>query len=689
MFKKLLVIISLLLLINHTIDYQSSQYDGVREQISYVQTNPYYVQLQTQLTPVYSYLDGVKSKTGSVYGEHVKKHVDSITEKFYQSPIYQNVKPYVSTLSRHLTVLNNYSNHYIADLSFKLIRYNFKGKFQCLQNCTLKFYRGKISPIVNFATEHAYKYGTILVEELEFFIKYSYALLEKYCHTHISPFYQASIAPHVNQIYTKYLEPPYVQYIKPVYVKHFEPIVSCVKGQVCKHYKMLKLQQALGLSRDLVSQSYKNTMGYFQEQAQQQEPSSSSSSSELQIIDEEGNQLEIISDAATQDLTLAQNLQGWKEYMDQRIYSFFSDFEAEVEEMEEAKLSKYQPQITELLQELSLTLHSDYNEINKVISIINSHEAVLENGEEVELDSMGNIIDHKISRQEFRDLLSAGKERGGDNSEKINNKLRELVSEIEIEVDNIRHTQVDTFEDFYVIAIKEYSENIMASDYASSAGSAGSSESEMSEWRAYAKVKRNLISKRDELTQFKPALLKLEKLLSEIKFTLKTFEHEQGSYYSLLRAKANIEFQTREQREREELELIERGEAAENEEEIIGTLTQTVLRIQTVGGDIEPVETAQADTVAQPETTLESQQEPETAEPVAEPVVEPVAEPVAEASTESESEPESSASSASSASSPKSKQSSKRKSKRKTHKKQQTIAMADQAEYNTVDFQSS
>lgn len=770
MFKKFLVILSLLLLLNHSIDYQADEFDGVREQWSYVQSNPYYVQIEAYVSPIYSSIyknehlssavQNIKTRTDSIYVDHIKEYVDVANDNVINSPVYQTVKPYIyeyyGVLNQHLRALNNYITYYAAYSSYEVVKffnhyvlgmfdYDYSAKLECWKRCSLKFYNHQLLPIVNVIGGHTVRYAIIAAEHVELIVRYSFAQINTFLHHYVCPFFQSFIAPHLNHFYQSQVEPHYIKYVNPYIQSHFkpfyfrfvEPSVNCVIGQVSKYYNLLKLEQALGLSKELISNSYKNALSYFQEKEIDK-------SHQLQIIDLDGdNDLEIIEGSNdSKHLSLAQNLEGWKEYMDQRIYSFFSDFENEVEELEEAKISQYQPEITQLLQKLSVDLHHDYNEINKVISIINSHQAFLENGEEVELDSAGNVIDHQITRQEVRDLLKEGQDKGGAGSERVNNKLRELVSLIEIEIDDIRHTQVDTFEDFYVIAIKEYSENIMASDYADSFQKYNKEDAgdDMSEWRAYAKIKKNLIKKRDELTQFKPALLKLEKLLGEIKYTLKTFQHEQGSYYSLLRAKANIEFQTREKREREELELIERGESAENEEEIVGTLTQTFLKVLTVGQDAEAeptvevtaapsvdikkkdfdesvkeeepladeeVEPAATTAISTPELTsaekteevtaaetstesipvieLEETSTSEETQPILESTVEESTKESIESSTEKEQEQEQEQEKSSSSNKPIKKTRSKL-SRKSTTPKNQTVAVADQGVYKTVEL---
>jgi len=258
-------------------------------------------------------------------------------------------------------------------------------------------------------------------------------------------------------------------------------------------------------------------------------------------------------------LTLADEITAWREFIENTVGNIFKNYDKSIVALEKEKVSEAQPGITELLQSLSMNATSDYHYVNRVIYDINSTTTTLENGEVVEVDREGKLIDHKISRQEFRDLLADKREVLKVLADQVNDHLKETVKEVEAELETERRLINDIFEEFAEVAINEFGKKMMYSTFSNSfkkINQEGLEEDDenFSDWREYVKAKNYLIKKREELIQKEPELAIVNGLLKDVAFTLRTLEQESGNGFAILRAKANLAFQFREARERKEEE---------------------------------------------------------------------------------------------------------------------------------------
>lgn len=346
-------------------------------------------------------------------------------------------------------------------------------------------------------------------------------------------------------------------------------------------------------------------------------------------------------------LTLMDEIMHWNSFIEQTIDNIFNNFNKSIEDLQTRDIEEFKPILTASLQNITTLAQQEYNRINKIIFNINSTSAILPNGEEVEVDKLNNIIDHKISRQEFRDVLSESSELLANTANSVNDKLQKLIAKIEEEVENERKLIIDIYEEFAEVSINEFSKKMMYSSYSNSFNQIEKDETDeknFNDWKEYVKTKNFIIKKRDDLTNQKVELNLVQNLLNEVHFTLKTLEQEKGSYFAILRAKANIEFQSREERERYFEEHPDEEYPGDDEPL---TITSTSHKTVTVKEDgdvsfaVEPSETldaveseySESATEAEAEATATATPEPAQAEEeIPEPVQaeEEIPEPVEE-----------------------------------------------------------
>lgn len=449
--------------------------------------------------------------------------------------------------------------------------------------------------------------------------------------THVPPLLEKLVFVHVRAVYAKYLK----------------TYVDRVVFFLTKYYNLLRLNHALNISKRLATSSYQQAAIYFKQASSETVTSEiieattaleedlptetdtfadavptpvvteddaidedktaepvnaeaiiAESTAEAEPADEEEHEHEAeesveLDTKLSQDygneivVTLAEEISGWRAFIYESVDNIFSSFDNSIAELENARVAEFKPKLSAALQDMTSAAQLDYAVINKAIFNVESKTVLLENGETAEVDRNGNIIHHKISRQEFRDLLAEKNAILKEKADGVNALLKSFVSDLEVSIDEERSTIVDVYEEFAEVAINEFSKKMMYSTLSSSFEKLQDKDDEsIHDWKEYVKIKKDIIAKRDALTQKASELPLTNEMLKEIRNTLRTLEHENGSYYAILRAQANLAFQSREKAEREEAKRVEEDEDY--------TITTTVVKFATINADGE-IETDQVD----------------------------------------------------------------------------------------------
>jgi ElaB/YqjD/DUF883 family membrane-anchored ribosome-binding protein len=576
------------------------------------------------------------------YRVYLSQYVAEFTEKLSTSPVsafWQSKKPVVlstyDSLNSHYVKIRELSTKYVA---LGLLKTNLLIRLVATQSChytniartsTEKFLATSKPIIIQY-------YTNVIVPGA----KCAYnTVLEYSCKTgEATSKYTVIALEQIKQSYIKFLKPVLEKYvfvhISSAYRQYAKTYVDKTVSFFVKYYTLFRLNQALNISKKLASSSYNQAVIYFQkakvretsmttpepttaEQEDLPTPTVSDAeygSRETPLLTESEtvthpadvaalydvedlfaestptpdsndneNSQELETKAPFEDseivITLAQEIGNWRKSIYESVEKIYKGFESSVSELESFKIDEIRPVIAKLLQDMTTTANLDYAVINKAIFNIESKTVLLENGETAEVDKDGSIIDHKITRQEFRELLAEKNAVLKEKADTVNTKLQSFISDLEVSIEEERNIIVDVYEEFAEVAINEFSKKMMYSTLASSFEDLPNKKDENSvkDWKEYVKVKKHIISKREELIQKKAELPQVQRLLQDIHETLRALEHENGNYYAILRAKANLAFQERERLEREEAEHIEQGEDY--------TITTTVVKFLTVNED--------------------------------------------------------------------------------------------------------
>ncbi|KAH3663316.1 hypothetical protein OGAPHI_005306 [Ogataea philodendri] len=240
-----------------------------------------------------------------------------------------------------------------------------------------------------------------------------------------------------------------------------------------------------------------------------------------------------------------------------------SDFETQVAKIDSEISSKIQEDLKPQLQELSKLANSNYEDIHVLIHDVN------------------HSTDKKVTRQDMRDILAKASSNLGERADAIVAEFKKYEEEYSDKVLKARTTILETLEEFSESTLTAYSTEIVQKG------------DDWKEWKNYNELKQDLIQTRDLLLNSTPKLEKVNKLMNELNRTLSILVNDGKSYLAILRAKANLEFQSREKAERE----------AEQE------ITSTIVLYDTVVLDEQdhPVSTIHAQEPEQSEQPEEAQ----------------------------------------------------------------------------------
>ncbi|GAV29523.1 hypothetical protein PMKS-003024 [Pichia membranifaciens] len=268
------------------------------------------------------------------------------------------------------------------------------------------------------------------------------------------------------------------------------------------------------------------------------------------------------------------------------ISSASEDFTSQVNELAEEYKTKLHNKLQPEMRALAENVNTGYDDIHELLNRIN------------QIKDESNPL--YVSRQDYRDALAAKKSSIEVQAQEIESKMVKETENFLDDVLKIRVNIIETLEEFADSTLNAYSAAII------------SNGDDWKEWKKYKELKNSIIKFRDELIDKKP-VDDLTGFLNKLKRDTALFANEAGSYMSILRAKANIEFQSREKEEREAREealassIVAEERAAEeqstleenqavmstvieyddDEEEETLTITQTRYVTQTLDSDVE------------------------------------------------------------------------------------------------------
>ncbi|CUS24205.1 LAQU0S14e02564g1_1 [Lachancea quebecensis] len=261
-------------------------------------------------------------------------------------------------------------------------------------------------------------------------------------------------------------------------------------------------------------------------------------------------------DASSLDVPLRDlvqdEFQAWSNTVEQKASNTLTQFDSEVEELVEAKLSKAQPNITSLLQGISESFQSHYRIINRAILDVDcTMELDAETGEQLYFNRDGTQLRKYVTRPLMREFFSSAHAHVDERLETVRAQLEKFVTAVNKEVEQVRQEHLEIYEEWGDVMVSEWSKRMAYVDVVAAMGAEDMNQQQHDNWKKFLKLKKQVVNTRDLLMQHPAKLEKLQKFLNDIQFTLMALQRDAGEYLFILRSQANMAFQTREKLERE------------------------------------------------------------------------------------------------------------------------------------------
>ncbi|KAM3160385.1 Outer spore wall assembly protein SHE10 [Lachancea thermotolerans] len=244
--------------------------------------------------------------------------------------------------------------------------------------------------------------------------------------------------------------------------------------------------------------------------------------------------------------------QAWSNTVEQKASNTLTQFDSEVEELVEAKLSKAQPNITGLLQGISESFQSHYRIINRAILDVDcTMELDPETGEQLYFNKDGTQLRKYVTRPLMREFFSSAHAHVDERLEMVRARLEKFVAAVNKEVEQVRQEHLEVYEEWGDVMVSEWSKRMAYVDVVAAMGAEDMNQQQHDNWKKFLKLKKQVVNTRDLLMQHPAKLERLQKFLNDIQFTLMALQRDAGEYLFILRSQANMAFQTREKLERE------------------------------------------------------------------------------------------------------------------------------------------
>ncbi|ODQ48453.1 hypothetical protein PICMEDRAFT_14025 [Pichia membranifaciens NRRL Y-2026] len=513
---------------------------------------------------------------------------------YVDAPLDAYVKPGFDVVSEHLDKLSSYVSAYREAHEQSVIdtvEYSSKS-ISGLITTIAEFINRTIFPVVRECTKIAISRTNIYSRKLRLYCYLKWNIYAK-------PFLLRGLDKFLASRYGEFL----IQFERSEYFQMFEQTVAYIYRSmvVTFHYmseKVNYIYEIILASRE--TEAYKTMQfkqaflndfakylpGSFNFKSSQSTTSSSTTTTTSISVSLSSPPLLSISVSSTTVSPSVSTGEKYESLLKNTISSASEDFVSQVNELAEEYKARLHNKLQPEMRALAENVNTGYDDIHDLLNRINQVK-----------DETNPLY---VSRQDYRDALAAKKSSIEVQAQEIEDKMVKETENFLDDVLKIRVSIIETLEEFADSTLNAYSAAII------------SNGDDWKEWKKYKDLKNSLIKFRDELIDKKP-VDDLTGFLNKLKRDTALFANEAGSYMSILRAKANIEFQSREKEEKEarEEELArsvvseERAEeeqstlaeiqAAEStvyeydddEEEETLTITQTRYVTQTLDSDVE------------------------------------------------------------------------------------------------------
>ncbi|CCD26880.1 She10p NDAI_0I03120 [Naumovozyma dairenensis CBS 421] len=305
---------------------------------------------------------------------------------------------------------------------------------------------------------------------------------------------------------------------------------------------------------------------------------------------------------------LQADFENWSNTISNKIESITKLFDKDVNKFMKKTLNEKKDMFSDKIGNLNSETEAIFAKLNKAIqdiSCIKGEDPVT--GEIIYFNKDGTTqIEKYVDRPFVRELFEEAHNSLNDLISDIQHEEESLIDQINKRVQLIREEHLDLYEDWADTMINEWSKRMAYVDVVAAhlnneenGDDEGEANDSDENWKKFLSVKKQAINSRDELITHPAKVEPLENFFNEIQETLKLLSKDAGEYLYILRSKANLEFQAREEEEgkKEESQVsdeteVEAESTPTEEEEQPEVTAETEIEVEEVTATETEIETA-------------------------------------------------------------------------------------------------
>ncbi|GAV49726.1 hypothetical protein ZYGR_0P03720 [Zygosaccharomyces rouxii] len=260
--------------------------------------------------------------------------------------------------------------------------------------------------------------------------------------------------------------------------------------------------------------------------------------------------------------------EAWFKVVDQKSSGVVKTFNKEVNKYLHHRVQQLDSIFQNKTKTVSEVLQNRYKNLNRAIQDINcTCETDTDAGNQTCFDSTGTTqLSEYITRSKMRELFAEAHSTLDQSMLQLKQDLEPIAQEVESRVSLIREEMVEVYEEWGDAMVSEWSKRLAYIDVVAGHldDNGASTDEESSEnWRKFLNLKKQVIKARDELAEHPADLHEIKQFVKKVHYLIEVLAKEAGEYLYILRARANLAFQAREQesKQREDSPRMDRDSA--------------------------------------------------------------------------------------------------------------------------------
>lgn len=239
----------------------------------------------------------------------------------------------------------------------------------------------------------------------------------------------------------------------------------------------------------------------------------------------------------------------WFKVVDQKSSGVVKTFTKEVNKYLNERVKQLDPVFQNETQNATRSMQAHYKKINRAIQDINcTCETNTTSGNVTCFDSTGTTqLPEYITRAKVRKLFADAHNTLDESMLRLKKRLEPVAQDVDKKVNLIREELLEVYEEWGDAMITEWSKRLAYMDVVAGNLENNANEESSESWRKFLALKKQVIKARDALAEYPADLQEIKQFAKKVHYLVEILTNEAGEYLYILRAKANLAFQAREQ----------------------------------------------------------------------------------------------------------------------------------------------